>query len=612
MASPEVAGGTGALLGLSNLWLTQGAHRILEGATLDIAPGEIHALVGDRGSGKSSLAAIATGFLRPDAGFLRIDGGSHPFFTRKQAARLGIEWVAQQPALFDGLTVAENILLDGRGLPWPIRSRKQLEKEAGEILSTLDLAIDPSAKLGELDLSGKVLVDLARNLRRNPRLLILDEAMEKLSAEALTQTQALLRRLGERGLAILHITHRMDDLFAFAHRVTVLREGRVLFSDAVEHVDRVTLVRLAYTQLLRHEAIERDAGFARLIQYNEAILTSLPVNLMVVDMDLRPVLVNRCARELFAPQLPGRAASLAQCVGERNQGIVPLLESACREAGASSFYRVPFFARNGERIHTIKTDPILDGGHRIGTLIILEDVTEQERLREQAVLSGNLASLGLLTAGVAHEINNPLDIIGYYLQHIRFSTADAEILKAATSIEEEVEAIAAIVDSLISFSDKKPRHPERFDLARLAEDLVELLRFGAERGGVAVSCLREPAPLFVRADRNEIRQVLLNLFRNAFEAMPDGGGLEVECRTVGGHALVSVCDTGPGIEPSRLAEIFLPFYSTKEGGGKNSGLGLSISYGIVSRHGGGLAAENRARGGACFKMTLPLVGGDSV
>lgn len=593
------------LLELEEISLSFGSRPALDAVSLRVERGEIHAIVGEHGAGKTSLALAASGFLRPQSGRILAGGGSWPWLSRERASSLGIEFVPQEAPVFENMNVAESILLDGDARVFPLIRRKREIKLAGAFMASLGIGLDPGARMRELHVSDRALVDVLRNLYRRPRVLIIDEALERLSSEGLARVLPALKAIAASGGAVVYITHRIDDVFKIAQRVTIMRDGRAIFTERTGRLDEITLVRLAYTQTLRGEGLGPDLSFARLVKYNEAILAELPISLIVADAALRPVFVNARARALFGGE---GAASLAELLGPGNEAAATVAAEACAGSETKSFYGLPMRAGGGETRSDLIVHPVSDREERIGSVIAIEDVTERERLREAASLSENLASLGLLAAGVAHEINNPLDIIGYYLQSMRFATVDERLLSAVSNVEEEVASIASIVGNLITFSEKRGREAREFDLGELASDLVDLLRFGAEGGGIALSATRPSgAPLLVRADRNELKQALLNLIRNAFEAMPGGGRVDVSCGSAGGMATVAIRDTGPGIEPSRLGEVFLPFYSTKTGG-KNSGLGLSISYGIVKRYGGDISAENAAGGGCVFTLSLPLAG----
>jgi len=241
-------------------------------------------------------------------------------------------------------------------------------------------------------------------------------------------------------------------------------------------------------------------------------------------------------------------------------------------------------------------------------MIILSDMTEYHKLRERIVLSEKLASLGLLSAGVAHEINNPLETIYNYLDFLRLRTEDAKLSTVISSMEEEVSSIEHIVSNLIAFSDDCAPESERIDLEELVKTIVALSRKNAEQRNIKLLLETDGRPIYIIANKLEIKQVLLNLMRNGFDAM-DGGIMTIildeEERDGRNWARLSVADTGLGISREAMGSIFLPFFSTKSGFSGHMGLGLSICYGIVNKFQGNIYAENLEPQGCRLTVCFP-------
>lgn len=601
-----------SLLELRDLVLDLGGRRVLDGACLSAAPGEISALVGEHGAGKTSLAEVASGFLRPASGAVVVDGKARPRLGQEEAAALGIRLVRQETPWFDELDVAGNVLAGTSSSPFRFLRPREARDRVAALAGEWGIDLDPAARLRGHRPAEKVLADLLRALLGAPRVLLLDEVLERLGGREKAQATSAVRKFARRGGAVVQISHEVDDVFELADSVSVLRRGRTVFSDAVGRLDKIAVIRMAYTRMAETPPSAPDYSFERLVKYNEAILRDLPVALFVLDAAGNCALANAKARSRFglSPEAadPRRDAFL----GPGNEELAAVLLSAAREGRRVELFGRRIRIKGEATVNDVVACPVLDGRERIGCMVVVEDVGVRESLREKAVLSGNLASLGLLAAGVAHEINNPLDIVGYYLQGIRFATSDAEVLAAVRGVEEEIESVAAIVSNLVLFSAEAPRETEEFDMAAQVRDLVDLVAFSAERNGARIVLEGFPAEgLLVRANRGELRQVFLNIIKNALEAMDaghGGRGLTVRGfldRSEGREdCVVRFEDEGPGIEESRLQGIFLPYYTTK-GASSHCGLGLSISYGIAKKHGGGISAENRPEGGAAFAVRIP-------
>ena len=285
------------------------------------------------------------------------------------------------------------------------------------------------------------------------------------------------------------------------------------------------------------------------------------------------------------------------------------MHESVEDREARSFYNVELRIRGKQSVNNVKTFPVFDGYNVIGTIIIVEDMTEYDRLQKQVILSEKLASVGLLAAGVAHEINNPLEIISNYLSYVTYTHTDPDIHDSIEKVRREIDYISKIVSNLVTFSDHGRRSGERVDANGVISEILDLLKYNAEYQHVTVSFTKEEEELPFLGDEDQIKQVLLNLIKNSFEAMPEGGEIRIE--TTRGEAHGSqTCrivfeDNGPGIEAKDPNSIFLPFFSTKSRSKKQLGLGLSISYRIVESFGGEMSVENRPDGGCRFTIDLP-------
>jgi signal transduction histidine kinase len=219
--------------------------------------------------------------------------------------------------------------------------------------------------------------------------------------------------------------------------------------------------------------------------------------------------------------------------------------------------------------------------------------------QRRLVESEKLAGIGRLAAGVAHEINNPLGVILGYAKLLR-KKADAAAAGDLAVIEDETLRAKEIVDGLLDLSRPLPAGAEPVDLRALSDDVVSRLAEARLLDGVAVSVDgRATAP----GDPEKLRQVLVNLVRNAVEASGAGGRVALRLAEREGAAEVAVEDSGPGIPPERRTRLFEPFFTTKPRG---TGLGLAVSRAIARAHGGDLEAEERGEGGARFALRLPL------
>ena len=283
--------------------------------------------------------------------------------------------------------------------------------------------------------------------------------------------------------------------------------------------------------------------------------------------------------------------------------------AALGRAEEREFFNVTLRSRERTTLHNLRTLPVFDGGAHIGSILLMEDITEYDRLQKKFILTEKLASVGLLAAGVAHEINNPLEIIYNYLAALRTRVRTPEALETVSRLGEEISYIATIVSNLVNLGDTQRMAREEIDLNDVVARILELLRESARSRRVRIVFLPGAAELRAAVNANEMKQVVLNLMKNAFDALPEGGTIIVrtEESVVEGTttAFIRVEDDGPGISAENPNDVFLPFYTTKKSRGENMGLGLSVSYAILERYGGKLSVENLPGRGCRFTIALP-------
>jgi ABC-type sugar transport system ATPase subunit len=241
-----------SLLSAASLSKSFPGVRALEGVDLELRPGEVHALLGENGAGKSTLIKILGGALVPDAGEARLEGQPLPLGDPLAVRRRGVSIVYQELTLVPELTAAENIFL-GRERGRPLLRRREMARAAQALLDGLGARIAPGVPVRALSLAQQQLVEIARALAGESKVIILDEPSATLSDPEVERLFAVLRGLRARGLGVVYISHRLEEIFAIADRVTVLRDGRRVASSPVADVDRAQLIRWMVGRDLREE-----------------------------------------------------------------------------------------------------------------------------------------------------------------------------------------------------------------------------------------------------------------------------------------------------------------------------------------------------------------------
>lgn len=294
--------------------------------------------------------------------------------------------------------------------------------------------------------------------------------------------------------------------------------------------------------------------------------------------------------------------------------IFPAMAEIVDNFGSAPSGEFAFEPGDGERmILGYSAVPFTDThGEPAGVIINFKDLTDLKRMQAALKRADRLAALGELSARMAHEIRNPLAAMSGSVQllaeHGTIAESDGRLLAI---VLREADRLNDLITDFLAYARPASPHKERIELRPLCDDMCILLASDSRFGQVVVVNL-VPGHMVVRGDVNQLRQVLLNLLHNAADAMPDGGRVEIEARFLlsgadgfqkSPVAVITVTDSGSGINAETAAHLFEPFWTSKPDG---SGLGLAITYRIIEAHGGTITAESPADGGCRFTITLPV------
>jgi signal transduction histidine kinase len=247
----------------------------------------------------------------------------------------------------------------------------------------------------------------------------------------------------------------------------------------------------------------------------------------------------------------------------------------------------------------------LSYGHRGKVLLVVEDRTQQHLLELHYMQAEKLSALGEVAAGVAHEIKNPLAIVQNTCDLLpRLGPEEAkERDETLQMMREAIRRIDERVGSLLDFARPAQHLVEQIDAAEVLGQLLDLETKHAEHLGISIERQFEPVPA-VLVNRDMLKDIYLNIIRNAFQAMPQGGLLQASARPAQEGVEIKICDTGTGIDPTQLSRIFEPFFSTKAPG-EGTGLGLAIAQRQLREIGGHIKVDSRVGKGTCFALLLP-------
>jgi len=262
----------------------------------------------------------------------------------------------------------------------------------------------------------------------------------------------------------------------------------------------------------------------------------------------------------------------------------------------------------------------LGGSSKMGTLLTLRDTESALQLGQELEVARRLAAIGRLTAGVGHEVKNPINAMVVHLELLRSKLATGNV-SALVGAQRHVDILAGemqrldrVVQTLADFSRPMELHLREHDLREVVRAVTELTAAEMLENGVQVSVGSPPGPLMVRVDAELVRQALLNLMLNGMQAMPAGGKMRVSMRREHSFAVVEIADEGEGIPPELLPRIFELYFTTKA---KGSGIGLATTYRILQMHGGAMDVRSNADAssadrGTTFTLRLPIASGAGV
>jgi two-component system, NtrC family, sensor kinase len=427
------------------------------------------------------------------------------------------------------------------------------------------------------------------------------------STRAAEETDSIRQTLEELDLNYF-IACRFHD-----HTSAILGLGKTVDGDYLSSEDLELLstiagyVAIAVENARLYQSLEQKAlQVEQLKEFSENIVASLRIGVVTVDLEGRIESWNPQLEELLGvPQSEALSRQLDQVLP---RDLAAEIASRAPSEHASGIYRFHLNTRsNRHLVVNVSIAPLLGkNGTRLGHLVLLDDITQRVRLEDQMVQTEKLTSLGLLAAGVAHEVNTPLAVISNYIQMLaKQIPSEDPRQKTIERIVKQTFRASEIVNNLLNFSRTGGAEAVDVDLNVVLEETLTLVQHPFKTAQVTVvRNYREHLPP-VLGSATRLQQVFLNLFMNARDAMPNGGMLEVRTNASNGSVEIEVSDTGLGIPRENLHRIFDPFFTTKATG-RGTGLGLSVSYGIIKEHAGKVDVRSTPGKGTSFRLEFPV------
>jgi PAS domain S-box-containing protein len=398
--------------------------------------------------------------------------------------------------------------------------------------------------------------------------------------------------------------------------IAIIGLGRTLGGDFLSSEDVELLESLAsYIGIALQNASlysrleEKITEFERLKEFNENIVESINVGILAIDLDDRIESWNAQMEAMYA-------LSRAEVIGQELRSVFPAefveaIEAFGDEQGVHNLYKFALVTRAGEqRTVNIAVAPLLSRDFvPVGRIVLVDDITERVALESQLAQADKLSSIGLLAAGVAHEINTPLAVISSYSQMLsKQLRGDQRLGPVLDKIIQQSFRAAEIANGLLNFSRTSTTELRATDLNQVIRDTLSLVEHQFKTAQIILELELAGDLPPIHGNPGKLQQVFLNLLLNAKEAMPGGGRLRIST-LVNGHVEAIISDSGSGIAPENLKRIYDPFFTTKNvpGEKRGTGLGLAVSYGIIQEHAGKIRVESSIGAGTTFHLEFPLM-----
>ncbi len=595
------------ILQMKDISVSYGLCRALSGVDFDLYPGEIHGLVGEHRAGKSTLIKVLGGVLQKDTGDILLHGKPFTPFSPKIAIRHKIGIMYQSVNLPPTVNATEYVFAGRELTHWyGTIDQPGMRKRVEAMFARLGVSIQPDVPLELLPEAKQLMVELVRVLSIEPEVIIFDEISGRLTPEEMEIVYRLLAELKQAGKSVVYISHNMDEIFEFADRVTILRNGRRVSTEQVRDLDKVKLMKLTYSFMRSREELESDNRELFLLKkYNENIIKNLPEGVIILDPEQKIYIMNYAAirilelehihvseqhvSNILNPELILEADEILAHIQKRDEYTWEELEYGC------------------EKILKVHLFPFKDEDYKfLGTIMIMEDVSKELYFNEYLSRTEKIATVAELAAGVAHEINNPLGIIQNYVAILRDKSGASDDIEKFDKMENELHRIVEIIETLLSFSTPQKYPMARMNLASLLHETIVLLNHKFQEKHISLTWNDMNEAVWIIGEENRLKQVFMNLLINSTEAvMYDGHiAITVDVHREEGYVEVGMTDDGHGIPEETLKHIFDPFFTTKAGK-KNSGLGLSICQHIIESHQGLITCTSAEQ--TTFSVRLPII-----
>lgn len=599
------------LVQMQNIRYSYGNLNALKGIDFDLYPGEIHALTGDHGSGKSSLVKLLSGYNTAQDGVIKIRGNLVTGLTPSLSHQYGIGMLYQNDEMITTGTLLDNIYI-GRfpGIMSPGKKRA-LQKECRELFKQYGFDEDPLTKVSELTFSRRQVLSFMRVLGRGDDILILDEISQRTTPEQQEHIYRLLKMCRDKKKGIIYVTSNIDEIFQIADRVTILHNGHRRGTEDVNLVNRTRLMNLAFNFAVDKDDKKLPGNNKALLisRYDKRIINDIPQGLMIISPANEIQDINLAASRILESKPEEiKDTLLVDYIKKISLEKSDDIMAAITNRKSELWQKLKF---GSKKLLKIRVSPLgEDRDIAQGTLLFLEDISIDYETKKYLQQAEKFVSTAEMAAGVAHEVNNPLSIIQNYLDLLQLENLSENSLDCVDKIQSELTRIVETISSLLSFSRVAVRPMMTLDINALLEEVVTLIGHRLQKRKITLKKYFKSKSLFLEGHENKLKQLFINLLYNATEAVLSGGEISIRTSQISvnkneSYIKIEIMDNGHGIPTDIQDHIFVPFYSTKMTK-TNTGLGLSICQHIVESYNGDISVQSIPGKYTTFTIKLPL------
>ncbi len=610
-------------LEIQNLTVDYGTQLGVQDISIQFRLGEIHAIVGDHGAGKSTIVKVLAGSIHPKQGRIFLKG--NPLDTRStdRVLKQGLLTVYQDIQIIPALSAYENVYLNRE---WKKnflqKDHKKMRAHLLDVLNSLGLDIDIDKPMIYYRSNQQQLVEVARVLCFPADVVVIDELSTKLAPVEMERIHHFIDQLRVKGVTIIYISHNMREVVEFASTVTILKRGQVVETKSIKNTSEIELIQLTYSSMYPREDIEnKNIELFHEKQLHAGVLRYLPIPLIVLDTGFRIVLINDYAKKMLEKFWNKQSNGLM----DKSSPVVELQNNA-KYKSQIWIHTLLWEALPLNEIGKEKCKKMLDDDSTSLLNLADDGLMESSQILSIHRLDASDTSLGfvvifhtnkdqpiswtqfpLTLRTLAHEVNNPLSITLNHLELARRNNSLDGMLSHINAVEKEILRVTKLVQKALNTGDSDYLESEHScSMGHILDELYTFLADQLSELKVELN-IQDCKDILLPISTEEAKTVFLNLILNSLDAFGNNeGAIDIAWRIQEGETIVSFSDNGPGVDPHIIPKLFLPFITTKSGNdGIPSGIGLSLCRRIMEEAGGSIRYIEKHGKGAIFEVRFP-------